>query len=176
MKLFLKSSSGGQKSTDSARSRDAALGDIRRERPVTRLFRRVKRDLSSPAMPKSGGDRATTPRLFAARSADSAFRKESILARANGDGKLPRSNPVDARSGSSLFGRRKQKSVHATPAHVHLNKLRSEDSLLDENEGSTSSLNINLNESSRQLSKLFEEDPDSRSEMFMSLVAIENYD
>lgn len=139
-----------------------------------------------PSSPASVGtstglaaERVVSPRLATMRSGD-----QNENSRRNGvqDRHVPHSSlgPTATRHGSLLFSQRKQRfhRKHSAEDEITLRQLRSEDSTADdptaddsENGGAAASHPDN---SSRQLNMLWEDDPGSKSEMFLSLLNIEN--
>lgn len=146
-------------------------------RPIARLLQRLKRRVSSPPVPHAGDGRSAFPQLFAVRSAKVVDKR--YVTRSN-DGAICESSQINAvqdRVRKSLFGVRKWKNQRGSGGRVsESTQIRFENSNADGgNGGPLAKLYTNYSESSRELSKIFEEDPDARSEIFNSLQAIENY-
>lgn len=156
-----------QKSSETTRSREPGVG---REWPGLKLLRKLKREMSTPAIPPGGG-RSKGQKLFATRSSDNGDRRKHILDKASTPSSLAN---VHSRGGGPVFGGRNKRGVRGCVGNdLSLRQICSEDSSMDGAENAPSPM---AEESSRQLSKLWEEDPDSKSGMFMSLLEIENYD
>lgn len=146
-------------------------------RPIERLLRKLKICVSSPPIPQPGDDRSASPQHSKVRSADDCDKR--YVSRAK-DCAICNSSQLSAaqdRIRISLFSVRKWINQGECGGKVpELTQIRLEDSLVDGGNGEAlTKLYTNDNESSRELSKLFEEDPDARSGVFTSLLAIENY-
>lgn len=145
-----------------------------------RLFRRLKRQVSTPAINQQQDQPAgLPPQLISIPSTGSSDDKQGQLLRkmSSFDRDAPTLNSEQTRSGSSMFATKTRNPRSSLlcdgEKERRLRTMRSDDSLVDEGEGRVPEMPGN---SSQRLSKIWEEDPGSKSGLFLSLLAIENYD
>lgn len=167
-----------QAQTGEALRSDSGEGLNRISSKFLRIF---KRELSMPAFPTSNCsgasasiERPLNPRLTAVRSVDHTDHIRRAIA-TDRPSDFQSLAPGATKHSSLLFSQRKSRfhRKHCGEDETTLQNLRSEDSAADEAEpgGLASSQN---DDSSRRLNILWEDDPGSKSGMFLSLLNIEN--
>jgi hypothetical protein len=142
-------------------------------RRASKFLRRLKRELSMPAFSPSA-ERPTSPGLFAARSADAAQKGGGGVDRSGGSGPAVL-NPAPSWHNGLRFSKGRRGRRCADDGAT-LQQLHSEDSLNDAGSCACAGGVPAADDSSRQLNLLWEDDPDSKSRVFLSLLNIENAD
>lgn len=118
-------------------------------------------------------ERQKSPKLFAARSADCDRTHGAHDGGFSSPGGI---SPMASRRSSGLFAK-PWRGRKPTDDGGNLKQLPSEDSLAGDNEiTAKTSGGPGANDSSRRLNTLWEEDPQSKSGIFLSLLNIENAD
>lgn len=158
----------------------AVLGQLKDEREGcegrlslgSKLFKKVRREFSMPVVSPEPG---ASPRLRGVRSADSDRRRGMTDTDKFHPSHSNQMSPMASRRNSMLFAKtwrgRRMPEDGAT-----LKALPSDDSFASDGEMSPqrSTGTPGANDSSRQLNLLWEDDPGSKSSVFLSLLNIEN--
>lgn len=141
-----------------------------RESLGAKFLKKLRREFSAPLI----AEQAPSPRLRGVRSADDDRKGGAAGALQSYQMHPHQLGPMASRRSSMLFAKnRRGRRVAEDGA---LKQLPSEDSLASDGELSPqrSIVSPGSNDSSRQLNILWEDDPGSKSNMFLSLLNIEN--